>query len=246
MIQLLRLLIFLPVLVANQLPAQPQTSAVASHNTERLQVKITNDFTVTGDGKAPQWTKTDWINLPVRKNPQNTLATRIKLLYSDKGIYFLFFCEDTKLTATITEDFGNLYEEDVVEIFLWTDESLPLYFEYEVSPLNYELPILIPNNNGKFFGWKPWKYEGDRKTIHQTSVQGGKKASNAAVKSWMAEFFIPFALLRPLNKVPPKSGTQWRANFYRIDYDNAVTTWQWQPTSGNFHEYQKFGTIIFE
>jgi hypothetical protein len=216
------------------------------HPAEPVNVTKTTDFKITGDGTAVHWQKTAWVNIPVRENSESTLSTRIKLLYSEKGMYFLFFCEDRKLTTTITEDFGNLYDEDVVEVFLWPDENYPLYFEYEVSPLNYELPILVPNHGGKFFGWRPWKYEGNRKIEHKTSVQGGKKESNATVKSWMAEFFIPFELLTPLNNVPPKSQTKWRANFYRIDYDDKLTTWQWQPTSGSFHEYQKFGTIVFE
>ncbi|QHT67517.1 hypothetical protein GXP67_13210 [Rhodocytophaga rosea] len=217
------------------------------HPADPLTIKKTSDFTITGDGTASNWQQTDWVTIPVRQNLDNPHATRIKILYSEKGMYFLFLCEDTKLTSTITEDFGDLYNEDVVEVFLWTDEKHPIYFEYEVSPLNYELPIIVPNNGRNFFGWRPWKYEGDRKTQHQTSVQGGKKESNATVKSWMAEFFIPYTLLSPLNNVPPKSQTKWRANFYRIDYDDKkYTTWQWQPTSGSFHEYQKYGTIVFE
>ncbi len=32
--------------------------------------------------------------------------------------------------------------------------------------------------------------------------------------------FVPFELLKPLANVPPKSGTRWRANFYRMDYDD--------------------------
>jgi hypothetical protein len=59
-----------------------------------------------------------------------------------------------------------LYNEDVIEAFFWPDEKNPLYFEYELSPLNYELAILVPNNKGNFFGWRPWHYEGDRKTRH--------------------------------------------------------------------------------
>ena len=39
---------------------------------------------------------------------------------------------------------------DVFEVFLWTDEKQPIYFEYEISPLGYELPILVPNFGGKF------------------------------------------------------------------------------------------------
>jgi len=134
----------------------------------------------------------------------------------------------------------------VVEVFLWTDESFPVYFEYELSPLDYELPIIVPNYNGKFYGWQPWHYEGDRKTRHATSVNGGEKISGASVSGWMAEFFIPYKLLVPLNQVPPVSGTKWRANMYRIDYDNGAAHYAWQKTGKTFHEYKKFGTIIFE
>ncbi|CAN5274966.1 hypothetical protein BH23BAC1_BH23BAC1_47180 [soil metagenome] len=213
----------------------------------KLQIKKTKDFEIDGTGAAREWEKATWINLPFRHGPDTTYKTKSKILYSDEGIYFLFECEDQILTATLNEDFANLYEEDVVEVFLWTDEEYPIYFEYELSPLNYELPILIPNFEGKFFGWRPWQYEGPRKTRHATSVKGGKKESGAKIDQWTAEFFIPFALLAPLKNVPPQKGTTWRANMYRIDYDGeGFKSWQWQPTSGSFHEYKKFGTFIFD
>lgn len=216
-------------------------------DTTTLTVKKTEDFTISGEGKAPQWNKTEWLPITIQKSSEaTTLATRIKVLYSDRGLYFLFFCEDQKITATIKEDFGALYNEDVVEVFLWPNESVPVYFEYEVSPLNYELPILVPNLNDRFYGWKPWHYEGDRKIQHATSAQGGKKDNNEQVKSWMAEFFIPYKLLQPIATGTPKSGDRWRANLYRIDYDKDTTYWSWQKTSGSFHEYKKFGTLQFE
>jgi hypothetical protein len=212
-----------------------------------LTIKKTEDFEVSGEGKAQAWQKTDWINIPQREGQNDGWKTQAKILYSDKGIYFLMQCEDSILTATLEEDFTNLYNEDVVEVFLWTDESHPVYFEYEISPLNYELPIMVPNLGDDFFGWLPWHYEGERKTRHATSVQGGEKKSGATVSGWTAEFFIPYALLKPLNNVPPKKGTTWRANLYRIDYDETeYKTWQWQLTSGSFHEYQTYGTLIFD
>ena len=110
----------------------------------------------------------------------------------------------------------DLWNEDVFEVFLWTDERYPVYFEYEISPLNHELPILIPNFGGQFLGWRPWHYERDRATRKATSIIGGPKQSGAAIEGWRAEFFFPYALLRPLQNVPPKPGTHWRANFYRM------------------------------
>lgn len=211
-----------------------------------LIVKKCTDFEVSGDGSASEWKKMDWINLPQRKPDAKVYETKAKVLYSETGIYFLFDCQDKKLNSTIKKDNEDLWEEDVVEVFLWTDETFPVYFEYELSPLNYELPILVPNNKGRFLGWLPWHYECERKTRHATSVKDGKKESGATISGWMAEIFIPYKLLAPLQNVPPQSGTKWQANLYRIDYDQGQTTFSWQKTEKTFHDYKKFGTFIFE
>jgi hypothetical protein len=78
------------------------------------------------------------------------------------------------------------------------NERQPLYFEYEISPLGYELPILVPNMNGKFLGWQPWHYERDRKIRKATVVRGGDKKPNAEISGWTAEVFVPYQLLEPL------------------------------------------------
>ena len=205
-------------------------------------VKQTANFDLSGKGNAPEWQATDWVPLAKRKGEAD-YATKAKLLYSDTGIYGLFSCQDKKITATLKEDFASLWTEDVVEIFFWTDESVPLYFEYELSPLDFELAILVPNNNGNFFGWRPWQYEGARKTRHATSILRDKEGN---VTEWQAEFFIPYALLKPLGQVPPKKGMQWRVNLYRIDYDQENTSWSWQPVEKTFHDYKKFGVMQFD
>jgi len=207
-----------------------------------LVIKKTTDFEVTGDGKSKQWNDTGWIPLSKRKGTAN-YDTHAKLLYSTLGIYTLFKCSDKKITATLAADYADLYKEDVVEIFFWTEETSPLYFEYELSPLNYELPILVPNFGGDFFGWKPWHYEAERKTRHATKIV---KDTSGKLSAWIAEFFIPYALLKPLQNVPPKSGTRWRMNMYRIDYDNEYSSWTWKPVTTNFHDYERFGLIEFE
>jgi hypothetical protein len=210
-------------------------------------VRPTEDFEVTGDGKHDAWKKTDWVAIPRKTKAGLPYETRFKVLYSPKGLYVLFDGVDKTLTTTGRKDFENLWEEDVFEVFLWTDERHPVYFEYEISPLGYELPILVPNIDGTIMGWLPWHYDGPRKIRKATSATGGKKESQAAVTGWSAEIFIPYELLQPLKNVPPKPGTKWRANFYRMDYDDGKhTMWTWQPIEINFHEYKKFGTLVFE
>lgn len=218
------------------------TTAANAADSTIWHVKKTIDFTVTGDVNSAAWKNAEWLVLPKRDGGPVNYRTGVKIMYSDSGIYCLYHCDDRKITATLTEDFADLYNEDVVEVFFWTDENNTIYFEYELSPLNYELPILVPNFNGKFYGWRPWHYEGNRRTRHAASIQ--KK--DGQVVSWTAEFFIPFKLLYPLAGVPPRKGTQWRANFYRIDYDQGPAEWSWRPTQTNFHEFKKFGVIVFD
>jgi hypothetical protein len=217
---------------------------------DALLIQKTDDFSISGEGTAQNWNQTEWVELTQRRNHENVdgWSSKVKILYSDTGLYFLFHSDDEILNATFDSHFEELWREDVVEVFLWPDESQTVYFEYEISPLNYELPILVHNNEGAQSHWIPFEYsyKDDRKTIHKTSVEGGVKESGAEITAWRAEFFIPFELLRPLNNIFPEPGTQWRANFYRIDYDHGMTPWSWQPYETNFHDFKNFGTIVFE
>lgn len=212
-----------------------------------LVVKSTADFQVTGDGSNPAWERTDWTPLQRRAGGHHDYASRFKVLYSDKGLYVLMDGDDQRLTATLQNDFDDLWHEDVFEVFLWTDERFTIYFEYEISPLNRELPILVPNFGGEFLGWRPWHYEGDRKVQKGVSIRNGEATSGAKIDGWRAEVFMPFALLAPLQNVPPQPGMRWRANFYRVDYDGGnSTSWDWSRVGDSFHDVDKFGTLVFE
>lgn len=204
------------------------------------------DFSITGKGDHPEWTKTAWTTLNQLDSGIQGYDSRFKILYSDKGIYLLFNGADRKITTTYDQDFEDLFKADVFEVFLHPDPAVPVYFEYEINPLNKELVLLIPNF-GHFFGWVPWHYEGDRKIKKLVNIEGGKSQSGAAITAWTAELFIPFELLATLPNVPPKSRTVWNANFYRLDYDTGhEVKWAWSPIEQSFHEYKKFGSIQFE
>lgn len=208
---------------------------------------IDRDFSITGDGSAEAWTNVAWTALNRRGIGGHDYVARFKVLYSATGLYVLMDATDTRVTASFANDFEDLWTEDVFEFFLWTDEKWPVYFEYEISPLGRELPIIIPNLGGEFLGWRPWHYEGARRIKKSVTVMGGAQRSGASIKGWRAEVFVPYDLLKPLQNVPPRPGTRWRANFYRVDHDNGKSTsWDWARVGESFHEYQKFGTLVFE
>ena len=225
--------------------AQPSNPPKTARPT--LQIPRTEDFTVNGKGDHSAWEKAAWEPLHLRTSNGHQYKTRIKMLYSRTGLYVLMEAEDRTITATMSEDFLDLWTEDVFEFFLWPDERHSIYFEYEISPLGFELPILIPNFDGEFLGWRPWHYEGPRKTQKATTVEGGRKQSGARITGWKAEVFVPYDLLKPLQNVPPRPGARWRANFYRVDYDDGKSTsWDWARVGSSFHEFRKFGDLIFE
>jgi predicted TIM-barrel fold metal-dependent hydrolase len=209
-------------------------------------VAKTEDFEFNGQGDAKQWDQAKWESLAVTGGRKHEYNAKFKALYSDKGIYVLLAGSDKKLSAKMTKDDLDLWTEDVFELFLWPDEKETVYFEYEISPLGYELPLLLNNIDGKFLGWRPWHYEGGRLVRKASGVQGGERKSNAEISGWTAEVFVPYELMKPLRNVPPQPGTSWRANFYRMDYDNGTTGWNWAPINRSFHEFRKFGTLVFE
>lgn len=208
-------------------------------------VKKCGDFQVSGDGANKNWKLTDWIDLPLVTSSKTGYSCKAKVLYSSSGIYFLFSSVDKKLGNTMQADFLDLWNEDVIETFLWPDTGKPAYLEYEISPLNYELPIIVLNKNGHLNSWQPFHYDSTRRTRHATAVTGGEKKSQAAVEGWTAEFFIPFSIMALLTE-PPHRGSVWRGNLCRIDYDQGETLFSWHVPDANFHDYRKFGNLRFD
>jgi len=246
--RLIQLAWTLPVIALSAFPgsggdqAPPAGPAAPAYHVAR-----TADFAVDGKGSGPAWSKAEWQPLQPRSADGPAYPTRVKALYSPTGLYVLIDGEDRTLTATFDADFLDLWTEDVFEFFLWPDERYPVYFEYEISPLGFELPILVPNFGGPFYGWRPWHYEAGRKTQKAVSVRGGPAKSGAGITGWTAEVFVPYDLLKPLQNVPPQRGARWRANFYRMDYDGGRTAiWNWAPVKGTFHQPDKFGVLLFE
>ena len=216
-------------------------------NDSPLVVSRCNDFEMTGKGDNAEWTKASWTPLTKidQGGPEN--KTRFKILYSTRGLYVLFTGDDEKITSSFKNDFENLFQADVFEVFFHPDPVDPVYLEYEVSPLDKELVLLILNMNGRSGSWMPWHYEDKKRVVKKVSIAGGKRESDAAIQSWTAELFFPYQLLIPLKNVPPVPGTIWNANFCRLDYDSGhMIKWSWSPIAVSFHEFKKYRSLRFE
>ncbi|HTI94057.1 MAG TPA: carbohydrate-binding family 9-like protein [Puia sp.] len=221
-------------------------------------IRKTSDFTITGKGDAPAWATTSWQIFTKIDSGGRNYTSKSKMLYSAKGIYLLFSGEDDRITTKDYKDDEDIYEGDVFEFFLHTDPGKPPYFEYEINQLGKQLILTLARFPHKNLAWSPWKFEYEkdpliqRKTVvnsgEKQGVTSGQKQVGAAISGWTAELFFPYELLGLLPGVPPKSGTIWRANFCRIDYDSGkMVQWTWsRKINRSFHDLDKFGTILFE
>jgi hypothetical protein len=71
-------------------------------------------------------------------------------------------------------------------------------------------------------------------------------------QGWTAELKIPLEAARgrlpEMKNVPPQVGTEWRANFFRMDMPagkpQQASAWS-PPMVGDFHALNKFGTLVF-
>jgi hypothetical protein len=214
---------------------------------EPLLVRKCTDFSITGDGSNPAWGNANWNMLNKLDSNGKDYPTKFRIMYSSTGIYLFFTGEDGLVTTKYDKDFDDLFNADVFEVFFHPDTNTPLYLEYEVNPLDKELVLLIPHLKNRIFGWIPWHYEKDRLIKKMVHVDGGDMKNGAKIRSWSAELYFPYGIFKPLNNVPPTSGTEWNANFYRLDYDSGKQAkWAWTPVNVSFHEFEKFQAIRFE
>ena len=150
---------------------------------------------------------------------------------------------DKKVTSTYYNDFDDMYNADVFEVFFHPEPQTPVYFEYEINAYDKELVLLIPNLDGKIMGWRPWHYEGERQVQHRVRIQ----EDASGMQSWTAECFFPYTLLAPLQKIPPTKGMVWNANFCRLDYDpGKMIKWSWSPVKTSFHKFKVYRQIRFD
>ena len=156
--------------------------------------------------------------------------TWIKTAWNAEELRILFWIEDTRIWATMTQRDDLLYKEEVVEVFLDPAGDLQKYFEFEVNPLNAVLDLVLWREGEHYLKDFQWR------------CKGLQTAARRVPLGWCAEFSIPFA---SLGAAPQGS---WRANFYRIDRPPGVPRElsAWSPTGRrNFHTPKRFGVLEF-
>jgi Carbohydrate family 9 binding domain-like len=215
------------------------------------------DTPITIDGRLddPAWSKAEVIELlDCVTGGKPKYRTEARLLYDDRKLYVGFHSEDPEIWGTMTGHDDEIFNEEVVEIFIDPTGDLCCYYELEVSPLNVSFDALILNdavlrgNSGRgdrFQGFTQWNPEGFEHAVFvkgELGARGQKKG-----EFWECEMAIDFADLFLGNRVPPKPGDLWRGNLYRIDIEGKqCEETAFSPTGlSDFHVPSRFGKLLF-
>jgi len=163
------------------------------------------------------------------------LATSLRVGLRGSTLCVRFDGRDAGVVATNRQHDGNLWEEDVYEVFLAPVDPPHLYFEFEVNPLGtlfdarVDSPRLVRAGMNVDTSWDP---AGLRATVKQKPGR------------WSA------ALSIPLDELADPVPSRWRANFYRVDRGapsgDRDEFSAWSPilkAPADFHEANRFGVL---
>lgn len=171
--------------------------------------------------------------------------TYVQVAYDDSYLYIAFSCNDLDIHSRFTKRDEFLWKDEVVEVFIDTDEQPNNYVELEVSPKNVFFDSYITNPK-KIDVPATIKFTlEDYKTAVQ--VNGTTNDRTDQDQNWTVEMAIPLNELVE-NYQPEQLPTyNWKINFYRINSDtHPLKLIAWLPTGGNFHRPEKFGRLTFE
>lgn len=193
-----------------------------------------------------------WARIPVWSEFVDTAtgrpvehSTTAKLLYNDNYLYVAFACQDKDIWSDFTERDENLWENEVVEIFIDPAKARTRYFEFEVSPRNvvWDGRITNPKGTGEDLEIDAkWNCERLKSAVN---VKGTLDDRTDTDEGWTVEMAIPHTCLV---RVPPQPGEEWRFNMYRIERPRGeeVGLLAWTPTmKPGFHIPAKFGRLLF-
>lgn len=180
-------------------------------------------------------------------------ATTLRLCWSRDSLYAAFTCEDPDIWGSMSGRDDPIYDEEVVELFLSPDGDVRTYCEIEISPRNVVFDAVIRNpdlDRRTMTTDLAWTCGGLESAVSATTTVHTSPPKARAVRGpagiWTVEVRIPFRDLP--NGAAPTRGTEWRANFYRIDRGARSSYLAWSPTlkkPADFHVPDRFGVLRF-
>ena len=205
--------------------------------------RVTSSINVDGKLDEKAWAEAQPVGAFVnnRDGSRSELQTEARILYDQQFIYFAFRAVDQNIWATMKTRDEHLWLEEVVEVFLQANPSIPNYIELEVNPLGTMLDIYLIDRR-KPLHYESWNSEHLRWAVQVEGTVDGKDGD----REWTCEIALPFEDIATAAHLPPQPGDRWRMNLYRVERKPKVAELAWSPTlQDDFHVLSRLGEIVF-
>jgi hypothetical protein len=197
-----------------------------------------------------------------RPAAMDRVPTEIRLLWDEQALYVAFRCTDDEVYASGTiEHDGNVYMDDVCEIFVDPKGDGRQWIEIQVNPLNQTLDLISlcvgdatcqPNgrlvSTTDLFAIRGWEATGLR-------TASGRLREGDNEVGWTVEMAIPASALTKRLGTTTLSAGQMRGNLMRYDHppkpgksERSLLHMNWSPVvSGCPHiSPAAMGTLILD
>ena len=170
------------------------------------------------------------------------LFTQVKLLWDDKALYAGYTVHDEEINTPYSNRDDHLWKADCIEMFLDPGMDSKNYIELQVSPKNVVFDALFKTHKSPHFEEsKKWNLPGLKTAVHAGILGRGGRTK----KGWTVEVAIPWSGLTSADAAKPSEGSQWKANFFRMEKREkgmGATAWS---AAADFHDFSKAGLIRF-
>ncbi len=183
-----------------------------------------------------------WRTPDGKRTPEQ--KTSGKLLWDAKYLYLGIECEDTDIWSEFTKRDENLWEQEVVEVFLQPDSTNNSYAEIQVSPAGVLFDAIFNSYRSDLAKARAKNLD----VLHAVKVDGTLNKRDDQDRGWVVELAIPLTQLPSVTSIP-EDGANWRLNLFRLDSPSGkrqeAAAWS-PPKVGDFHALHRFGNLIFK
>jgi uncharacterized repeat protein (TIGR03806 family) len=177
-------------------------------------------------------------------------ATTAKLLWDREYLYFHCEMEDSDLFADIKEHDGDLWNNDVFELFFRPDADKTGYYEFQVNAAGAHFDAFYPKFDVDKIA--EWYKLGKFHMASKVKLNGTLNKRDDVDKGWSVEGRIPWTdFLRTGGR--PVPGEKWKFNLCRYDYHkdwkepelSCVAPIAKKKIGPFFHQSEDYATLAF-
>ena len=212
---------------------------------------IDKPIRITGKGTDAAWKNAqviDRFRLPWLGDKARDAMTKTsaRLLWDREYLYFFADMEDHDLYATVKEHNGQLWNNDVFELFFKPADDKPGYYEFQVNAAGAVLDCFFPRRNAG--GFDRFKNDTVFHVDAKVDLRGTLNDWTDKDDGWSVEGRIPWTDFVKTGGRPER-GDKWKFALcrydYSVDFEGPELSTCAPLTKQSFHQFEDYATLKF-